>query len=1169
MLTISLLTPFTLLLDGQPLTLASRRTEALFVYLLRTGQPQAREVLANLFWDDLPQTQAGGNLRVLIANLRKAIGPNLTITRQSIAFDRRSAFTCDLTDLERGLTVAQRELAGDTGLGKAGAANLAQLLADYQGELLPGFYLRGGQGFDEWLATEREWLWTRAITAVSDLSSAYLHLGNYQAGIAQAQRLVKFDPLREEGHQRLMQLLAADGQINAALAHYQRCVQLLAAELGLPPSPATTELFGQIQRGTWSPPRPSNLIQPNPPTSQPPSSAHNLPREMTPFIGREPELARLRPYLLDPAYGLVTVVGEGGSGKTRLALAVARQLLTHDPLPFPDGIWFVPLAALQPRDGEMRTAIAAAIGKALGFTFQGQRPVAEQLLALLQKRRCLLLLDNFEQLFEPETSVPGETGSIDFVIELLEQIPALQLLITARIPLDLNSEFVMRLTGLPVPAANLPVDAAAYASLRLFAERAKRVAEHFDLTQQLSEVAAICRFVAGLPLGIELAAAWSHSLTPIEILLALQGQPDFLTTRRRDLPLRQRSMRAVFDYGWQLLAVTTRPLLAQIACFHGGFTLAAAQAILATSNQLDDPPTAQSALGRQLDQLVNHALLQCDEHGRYTIHPLLRAYAAEKLALLHEGAGPALAVRKRHSRYYLALAAHAESQGWHTRAELTPLATEHDNLRQAWQWAGQQHDVAGLTIGWLGLWHFYASSARFQEGEEAFRGALEELAAATIGPQPPITIARLQVAHAAFLNALGRYGEAVILAQGATTVAEANQDDALVARGFTAWGTGLYRQAQYPAALVQLERGLVAAKAAALPLVAANLHMRLANTQQARHDFVQARAHYAQALALYRQQGHRPGEGEALNGLGWCSQQQQQLAAACAYLEQAQQIHHAIDNPQGLSMTLINLAVVYELLGHFMQADECRQQVLQLLTQFDDPYQAALVNHGQGVLHSRLGDYATAEPYYRRALEIDRSMGDRAGVAWTQNNLGLLYNHQGDYAAALVLHQAALQTSIELGATTTQGLAWSRLGQDYYGLGELETAYDAYLNAITIQIRLDQQVWAIESKSGLAATQLALHMTDEALTLVEEILAFLAAQSLAGAREPMLVYWHCYQVLQARLDPRAGQVLQSANQQINAQAAKLTDPQWRHTFLENIKTHHVLRQAYAQMTESI
>lgn len=362
--------------------------------------------------------------------------------------------------------------------------------------------------------------------------------------------------------------------------------------------------------------------------------------------------------------------------------------------------------------------------------------------------------------------------------------------------------------------------------------------------------------------------------------------------------------------------------------------------------------------------------------------------------------------------------------------------------------------------------------------------------------------------------------------------------------------------------MIYLEQGLTAAQATKLTLLAADFHKRIGNTYQGMADFAHARSHYEQALAIYRRHADRPNEGEVLNGLGWCQQQQNQLPEALAYLLDAQQIHQAIGNSHGSGMVLINLATVYEMLGDYNQAIDCRQRVFRLLEQYDDPYQAALVNHGLAVLLTRLGDYAAAEPYYLRSLDIDRDVGDLGGVAWTQNNLGLLYNHRGDYAAALAMHQEALQTSIDLAAPTTQGLSWARLGQDYYGLGETEAAYDAYLEAIATQTKLGQYVWLIESKSGLAATQLALHMDKEALKLVEEILPFLATQSLQGARDPMLVYWNCYQVLQANGDSRAGQVLATAHKQLVEQAAKLADQKLRHLYLDNVRTHRALCQEY-------
>jgi tetratricopeptide (TPR) repeat protein len=537
------------------------------------------------------------------------------------------------------------------------------------------------------------------------------------------------------------------------------------------------------------------------------------------------------------------------------------------------------------------------------------------------------------------------------------------------------------------------------------------------------------------------------------------------------------------------------------------------------------------------------------------------------LTEVEQATTPALSrVTQRYRRYYFAFVGQATIRGWYTRAALMPIQRDLANIRQAWQMTTAGGDLAGLALGWRGLWHVYRSNALFQEGEDLFRTALVGVQAATPAtPDLLLLAAQLQVAHAAFLNAIGRYGEAVTVAQSGAAFAETAQDELLKAEGYAVWGTGLYRQGQAHAAQKVLEQGLAAAQGAGAPLVEAQIQRRLGNTRQATHDFAQAQTHYEAALALFRQHAHRPGEGEALTDLGWCSQQQHDLAQALVYLQQAAQIQRAVDNPHGESMALINLATVHEQVGDYNRAYTCRQQVLKLLDQFDDPYQRVLVNHGLGVLLSRLGDYEAAEPYLLRALAMDQALGDPAGVAWTQLNLGLLYNRRGEVARGLALHQAALQSSIALGARTTQGLAWARLGQDYYALGEWEEAYEAYVQAIALQTELGQRIWTIEAQSGLAATQLALNLRAEALAQVEAILAYLVPEALAGAREPLLIYWNCYQVLAALSDPRAVDLLRSAHQQLNAQAATFTDAAWSHSFLHNVDAHRLLRQAYARI----
>ncbi|MEZ4618711.1 MAG: BTAD domain-containing putative transcriptional regulator [Caldilineaceae bacterium] len=533
MLEIALLAPLTIKLDGKPLKLPSRRTEALVVYLLRNPHPHAREVLANLLWDDLPQNKALGNLRVLLANLRKALEPYVTITRQSAAWNGASNYRVDLTTLEELLTLSRIEIERDGALTKATAASLGMALQGYRGDLLPGFHLREGQGFEEWLATEREWLWTKAVEALDDLATEYLQWGDYRAGVEQAQRLVDLDPLREEGHQLLMQLWGADGQISAALAQYEQCVQLLDQELGVPPHPFTTELHARMQRGDWQLPHPrtesgtaaeATMIRPLP---------HNLPRRMSPIWGRATELAQLAIYLGDPTVPLITILGPGGIGKTLLAIEAARALITVPRLPaganeeriyFQDGIYLVALASL--RDA---AAIAPAIAAVIGCRFQPNGgDESTQLLHYLRGRALLLLLDNAEHLLD-ETELFGA---------ILAAAPQVQLLITSRHKLNQSGETVLLLTGLDYPQAPIthePEDTEAvgdrllhYSAVRLFVEHVRRPRQSQPGRRRPASGWPDLSAGPGLPLAILLAAAWVELLSPAEIATEIEQNVAFL-----------------------------------------------------------------------------------------------------------------------------------------------------------------------------------------------------------------------------------------------------------------------------------------------------------------------------------------------------------------------------------------------------------------------------------------------------------------------------------------------------------------------------------------------------------------------------------------------------------------------------------------------------------------
>ncbi|MCL4299102.1 MAG: NACHT domain-containing protein, partial [Anaerolineae bacterium] len=394
LLEISVLGGLTLKRGGLPVTaLASRKTEALLGYLACTRRPHAREVLADLLWDDRSQSQALGNLRVVLTSLRQVLGPYVTITRQAVAFNQDSPHWLDVAELERGVAAARAQSQSGI-LSREGAAQLAQALALYRGDFLLGFYLRDSQGFEEWLVRERERLRLKTIEAFHDLVAAYLNLGEYTAGVEQAGRLLQLDPLQEEAHRQLMGLLVYSGQRNAALAHYDTCRRILADELGVEPTPETTALYERIRAGELSRGETRDMSPaPLPPRSL--TQDWGEAPEIGVFYGRQAELAELKQWLVADRCRLVAVLGMGGMGKTVLAAKLTETLADQ----FDYVIWrsllnAPPLAeilrgCLQFLSAQQITDLSDSLDERLGL-----------LLDYLRQRRCLIVLDNLESILQ-------------------------------------------------------------------------------------------------------------------------------------------------------------------------------------------------------------------------------------------------------------------------------------------------------------------------------------------------------------------------------------------------------------------------------------------------------------------------------------------------------------------------------------------------------------------------------------------------------------------------------------------------------------------------------------------------------------------------------------------------------------------------------------------------
>lgn len=488
----------------------TQKAQALFVYLAVTRQAHTRDHLAALLWGNLADASARGALRYTLWNLKQLLGPYLNITRHTIAFAPDAPHTCDAT----AFTALTANLVGNAPDVRDLAA-WQEAFELYRGEFLHGFHVREAEEFDAWLRLTRERLHRTVMDALEQLVAHETAQHNYTRGIAYARRLVELEAWNEDAQLALIRLYAAGGDTNAAFAQYEKCRHILAAEFDTKPGAAIQTFVADLRRAAQAPeeraPRPPN----------------NLPAFLTPFFGRASESARIVEKLRAPTCRLLTLTGEGGIGKTRLAIEAASKL-TED---FADGVWFVPLSGIEARGQEIPRVLARAVAHALGFAPDPAQDVTRQLTDYLRTRTLVLVLDNLEHLLAtPEEHAhnakkresPAGLDGAAWLGELLSHAPRVRVLATSRTRLNLQSEYVLRLDGLEVPPDTQDSGLQDYSCVQLFLERAERAgiaARDLDL----AHIARFCRLVEGLPLAIELAASWMNRAAPQEILEAFEA----------------------------------------------------------------------------------------------------------------------------------------------------------------------------------------------------------------------------------------------------------------------------------------------------------------------------------------------------------------------------------------------------------------------------------------------------------------------------------------------------------------------------------------------------------------------------------------------------------------------------------------------------------------------
>ena len=687
-----------------------------------------------------------------------------------------------------------------------------------------------------------------------------------------------------------------------------------------------------------------------------------LPTSFTSFIGRSRELAEIGILLGDPACRLLTLVGPGGIGKTRLALEAAR------PLTFPNGVYFVPLQPLIASD-----LIIPAMVEALQFLLYPGGEPRQQLLDYLRQKSLLLLLDNFEHLLD----------GAEFVSQMLAEAPGLKVLATSRETLNLQEEWVYPTKGMGVPDVNVSEGLESYSAVSLFVQCARRMRADFALGNEQAGVIRICQLVEGMPLGLELAAAWVRALSCAEIADEIERSLDILATSARNVPARHRTMRAVLEHSWTLLTEAERTVFEKLSVFRGGFRKAAGQVVAGANLSI-------------LSVLVDKSMLRLNANGRYDSHELLRQYGEEQLIQ----SGQVDSTRNAHSAYYADFCAQRELdiKGRRQFAALDEIEADFENVRTAWMWAIEQSNQDALDRALESLSLFCEMRSRFNELYELLRQALAKCSPAA-GAQPSPLWGKL-VARSVFPEL-----EAVDPKRLELALAIARQVENPAEIGYCFWRLGEFavEHENFSGALLFLEQSLAYLREAEDLYNIGKVLNEFARAYRQLGQFETAIGFGQQSLTLRRENGDYRGTGWCLFDMGASFYGMRQYAQATLHFQEAFNLWRGHRDRFGVMCAVNNLTNLALLSGDFEFARGQAQEGLEIAIELQQRLFKLSPFFMLSVLMELEGNYAEGEQRFRQCFDLVTNVVERSWVHW---GLALA-------ACDLENHQAATQFTRE------------------------------------------------------------------------------------------------------------------------------------------------------------
>ena len=877
--------------EGKAVAVSVNRSLVLASYLAYQAAWVSRNDILVLFWPDTPENKARQSLRALLYQCK-----NSPYAAQ-VEIEQGRLRWLGMSDVDS----FQEAIA---------SGHWQEALRLYQGTFLARVQADNSSAFEDWLEQTRNELHTAWRDAALLVAKAETEQANLSRAITLLETVLSYDFLEEAAVQACMRAYALAGQQAKALKTFEVFSQRLAKELELAPVEATLKLAEQIRTNVIMPSTAAVAVTPAKPTSI--AGTASLPQFLTPFIGRTLELLELANLLKHTDTRLISLIGPGGTGKTRLSL----QLLKEQQQLFSDGVCFVALAPLR-----SSSDIPNAVASALQLQLSGEESVETEVFGYLQNKSILMVLDNVEHL----------AGAASFISRLLAQSQRCIIIYTSRVVLGLANEVIYDVPGLSVPSFAKVINLEAYDAVQLFIRTARRARSDFSLSKaDYPLLIQLCQFLEGMPLALELAASWLRLFSLPDLLGELSKDIDLLEAVGTEVSERHQSLARVFETSWQLLNSEQQQVLAALSIFRGGFDLAAARTIMGAS-------------ARTLLSLVNSSLLRTTALGRFSIFEVIRQYAAKKHI-------PDAKLLARHARYYLDLLAQLteDLNGDSPKASLGVIENDLENMRIAWYWALSEADDDYVDLCYHGaesLSIFFKEKARYQEALSLFSDSLKALAQYPNSKMQALCL----LEQGLFYFDANSFELSQSCIEASLSLAKGLSDIGLGIRNLCALVNLNNARGDYERALAYGEEALALAEHYNLTAQIVRCRNVLSMTEEFRGNFIKAEEHYIYVLRHHRQGKKKLNLIKVLNNYGcFLNDTLRPREAQALFLEGLELVKSTGISAMEAFITE-GLGKSAYLLADYIEAINCTEQALAIYSTHDD-------SDGQAASHMILAD---------------------------------------------------------------------------------------------------------------------------------------------------------------------------------------------------------------------